>query len=99
MMKATGIVRKMDPLGRIVIPKELCNTFGIHPGDPVEVFTEDGGHIILRKFSVEGYAVDALNSVLDQLEGVNTTDANKIRDHVAAVKGLLPGAFKEGGNL
>jgi len=92
-MKATGIVRKLDDLGRIVIPKELCNTFGIHPGDPVEIFTEDGGHIILRKYSIEGHTADALNLVLDQLEGVHTVSADEIRRHLTAVRGLLPSAL------
>lgn len=48
-MKATGIVRKLDQLGRIVIPKEIRNTFDINEADPVEIFVE-GGDIILRKY-------------------------------------------------
>ena len=49
-MKATGIVRKVDELGRIVIPKELRRTLGINEKDPVEIYT-DGGNIILRKYA------------------------------------------------
>jgi transcriptional pleiotropic regulator of transition state genes len=49
-MKATGIVRKIDELGRIVIPKELCRSFGIEPGTPIDICTEDDT-IILRKYS------------------------------------------------
>lgn len=48
-MKATGIVRQMDPLGRIVIPKELRRTFNIEEGDPLEIFVE-GEQIILKKY-------------------------------------------------
>lgn len=48
-MKSTGIVRKVDELGRIVIPKELRKTFDIEEGDALEIFTE-GNHIILRKY-------------------------------------------------
>lgn len=48
-MKSTGIVRKVDELGRIVIPKELRNIRNIKEGDPVEVFVE-GENIILKKF-------------------------------------------------
>ena len=48
-MKATGIVRKLDPLGRIVIPKELRDTLEIKHEDPVEIFV-DGQDIILRKY-------------------------------------------------
>lgn len=48
-MKATGIVRQMDPLGRVVIPKELRRTFNIDEGDSLEIFTE-GEQIILKKY-------------------------------------------------
>ena len=48
-MKATGIVRKLDVLGRIVIPKELRKTLELNDGDPVEIFVE-GNDIILRKY-------------------------------------------------
>lgn len=48
-MKSTGITRKIDDLGRIVIPKELRRTFDIAEGDPLEIFV-DGENIILRKY-------------------------------------------------
>ena len=48
-MKSTGVVRKVDELGRIVIPKELRKTFNINEKDPLEIFVEDN-RIILRKF-------------------------------------------------
>lgn len=41
-MKATGIVRRIDDLGRVVIPKEIRRTMSIHEGDPLEIFLEDG---------------------------------------------------------
>ncbi len=49
-MKATGIVRKIDNLGRIVLPIELRKTLGIDIKDPIEIFTEDD-YVILRKYS------------------------------------------------
>ena len=49
-MKATGIVRKVDELGRIVIPKELRRTMGIRTGDPMEIYI-DADNIILRKYA------------------------------------------------
>jgi len=49
-MKSTGIVRKMDTLGRVVIPMELRRTMGIAPDDSIEVFTDDD-KIILRKYN------------------------------------------------
>ena len=48
-MKATGIVRQLDQLGRIVIPKELRSTFDLNEKDPIEIFVE-GNDIILRKY-------------------------------------------------
>lgn len=48
-MKATGIVRRIDELGRIVIPKEIRRTLCIKDGDPLELFTEDG-FIVFRKY-------------------------------------------------
>ena len=48
-MKATGIVRKLDQLGRIVIPKELRTTFDLKETDPIEIFVE-GSDIVLRKY-------------------------------------------------
>ncbi|RAL21330.1 AbrB/MazE/SpoVT family DNA-binding domain-containing protein [Thermoflavimicrobium daqui] len=49
-MKAVGIVRKVDHLGRIVLPKELRNIMQIHPQDGVEIFV-DGDQIILKKYN------------------------------------------------
>ncbi len=49
-MKATGIVRKVDELGRLVIPKELRRIYSINEGDPVEIFTGENETIILRKY-------------------------------------------------
>ena len=48
-MKSTGIIRRVDELGRVVIPIELRNKFGIAEKDPIEIFT-DGSNIVLKKF-------------------------------------------------
>lgn len=53
-MKATGIVRRIDELGRVVIPKEIRRTLKIREGDPLEIFTERDGGIILKKYSLVG---------------------------------------------
>ena len=50
-MKATGIVRRIDDLGRIVIPKEIRRTLRIREGDPLEIFTGNDGEVILKKYS------------------------------------------------
>ena len=48
-MKATGVVRRIDDLGRIVIPKEIRKTLRIKEGDPLEIFTDKEGEVILKK--------------------------------------------------
>lgn len=50
-MKATGIVRRIDDLGRVVIPKEIRKTLRIREGDPLEIFTDRDGGVILKKYS------------------------------------------------
>ena len=63
VLKSTGIVRKVDELGRVVIPIELRRTLGISEKDPIEIFTDDN-RIVLKKFEV---ACTFCGSV-DQLE-------------------------------
>ena len=53
-MKATGIVRRIDDLGRVVIPKEIRKTLRIREGDPLEIFTDKEGEVILKKYSPIG---------------------------------------------
>lgn len=53
-MKATGIVRRIDDLGRVVIPKEIRKTLRIKEGTPLEIFTDREGQIILKKYSPIG---------------------------------------------
>jgi looped-hinge helix DNA binding domain, AbrB family len=67
-MKATGIVRRIDDLGRVVIPKEIRRTMRIREGDPLEIFTDHEGEVIFKKYSpigeLSGIALqysDALN--------------------------------------
>ena len=50
-MKATGIVRRVDDLGRIVIPREVRRTLNIREGDPLEIFIDDDGCVTFKKFS------------------------------------------------
>ncbi len=53
-MKATGIVRRIDDLGRVVIPKEIRRTMRIREGDPLEIYTEKDGEVIFKKYSPVG---------------------------------------------
>ena len=50
-MKATGIVRRIDDLGRVVIPKEIRRTMRIREGDPLEIYTDNNGEVIFKKYS------------------------------------------------
>ena len=53
-MKATGIVRRIDDLGRVVIPKEIRRTMRIREGDPLEIYTDNDGEVIFKKYSPVG---------------------------------------------
>ena len=53
-MKATGVVRRIDDLGRVVIPKEIRKVLRIKEGDPLEIFTDKEGDVILKKYSPIG---------------------------------------------
>ncbi len=53
-MKATGIVRRIDELGRVVIPKEIRRTLRIREGDPLEIYTDHDGEVVLKKYSPIG---------------------------------------------
>ena len=69
-MKATGIVRKIDDLGRIVIPKEIRKSLRIREGDPLEIYIENDGEIILRKHATMG---DMLEVATQYAETLNRT--------------------------
>ena len=53
-MKATGIVRRIDDLGRVVIPKEIRRTMRIREGDPLEIYTSSNGEVVFKKYSPIG---------------------------------------------
>ena len=80
-MKATGIVRRIDDLGRVVVPKEIRRTLRIREGDPLEIFTDREGEIILKKYSPIGelsqfakeYA-DALGQVTGHIVAITDKD-------------------------
>jgi len=67
-MKATGIVRRIDELGRVVIPKEIRRTLRIREGDPLEIFTDREGGIILKKYSPIGELSDFSREYAESLQ-------------------------------
>lgn len=95
-MKATGIVRRIDELGRIVIPKEIRRTMRLREGDPLEIFTDREGCIILKKYS----AIGELNDFSRQYaESINTSIGHIVvicdRDTIIAVSGAVKKEYFE----
>lgn len=66
-MKATGIVRRIDELGRVVIPKEIRRTLRIREGDPLEIFTDHDGEVVLKKYSPIGEIATIAKDYTDSL--------------------------------
>ena len=66
-MKATGIVRRIDDLGRVVIPKEIRRTMRIREGDPLEIYTSGDGGVIFKKYSLMGGLSEFAGQLCDTL--------------------------------
>ncbi len=95
-MKATGIVRRIDDLGRVVIPKEIRRTLRIREGDPLEIFTDKEGEVILKKYSPIGELGDFAAQYAESLHktsGHITCIAD--RDTIIAVSGASKKEFLE----
>ena len=87
-MKATGIVRRIDDLGRVVIPKEIRRTLRIREGDPLEIFVDRDGEVILKKYSPIGELGDFAKEYAESLlEGTKHNKMIKDRDNIKAVSG------------
>ena len=87
-MKATGIVRRIDDLGRVVIPKEIRRTMRIKEGDPLEIFVDREGEVILKKYSPISALSDFAREYADSLaETLATLVLIADRDVIIAVSG------------
>ena len=87
-MKATGIVRRIDELGRVVIPKEIRRTQRIRRGDPLEIFTTGDGEVIFKKYSPIGELHSTAGQYTDVLnKSFALTAFVSDRDHIIAVSG------------
>ena len=88
-LKATGIVRRIDELGRVVIPKEIRRTLRIREGDPLEIYTDRDGEVILKKYSPIGemssFAKDYTESIFRSLGHIACIVD---RDQVIAASGV-----------
>ena len=93
-MKATGIVRRIDDLGRVVIPKEIRRTMRIREGDPLEIYTDREGEVIFKKYSPIGELVDFASQYAESLYktcGIPVAVCD--RDSVVAVSGISKKEF------
>ena len=87
-MKATGIVRRIDDLGRVVIPKEIRRTMRIREGDPLEIYTSRDGEVIFKKYSLMGGLEDFAGQLCDTMSrSTGAICAVTDRDSVIAVAG------------
>lgn len=77
-MKATGIVRRVDDLGRVVIPKEIRRTFNINEGDPLEIFTTGDGEVIFKKYddpyTPKVWADETIRKLGDHIKCIHIAD-------------------------
>jgi len=95
-LKATGIVRRIDDLGRVVIPKEIRRTLRIREGDPLEIFTDREGEVILKKYSPIGELGDF---AAEYAESLHNTSGHIVcvadRDSIIAVSGASKKEYLE----
>lgn len=97
-MRATGIVRRIDELGRIVIPKEIRKKFGINEGDPLEIFVNKD-EIILRKYDVSIGLKNAVKRLENEFfvakNDMEKETADKIYEYINALREILNDASIE----
>lgn len=94
MVKATGIVRRIDDLGRVVIPKEIRRTLRIREGDPLEIYVDREGEVILKKYSPVGELGDFAKEYADSLfDAIGHIIMIADRDNVVAVAGASKKEF------
>lgn len=87
-MKATGIVRRIDDLGRVVIPKEIRRTMRIREGDPLEIYTEKDGEVIFKKYSPMGELAEFAGQICETLsKTAGGIAAVSDRDTIISVSG------------
>lgn len=89
-MKATGVVRRIDELGRIVIPKEIRRTLRIHEGENIEIYIDELENIVLKKYSVMKKLGDFAQNFTDSIHSfLKHTIIITDTDHIIAVSGDL----------
>ena len=79
-MKATGIVRRIDALGRVVIPKEIRRSLRIREGEPLEIFTSEDGGVVFRKYSPIGEVGDFTGQYAEAIQREQWERAERLGD-------------------
>jgi AbrB family transcriptional regulator (stage V sporulation protein T) len=74
-MKATGIIRRIDDLGRVVIPKEIRDNLRIRENDPMEIYVSDNGEVIFRKYQPEKFNMEIF---WEYFQKIGTNDQREI---------------------
>lgn len=89
-MKATGIVRRIDDLGRVVVPKEIRRSLGIKEGDPIELYLDEEGGIVLKPYVLDVGRVleNAIDMVAKALEYDERYEAKEVIDKLEAAEEL-----------
>ena len=91
-MEATGIVRRIDDLGRVVIPKEIRRTLRIREGDPLEISTDDKGNICLHKYGVDlNSEIECLKEKIEFSENLSYRAQQKVMVLLDQVSELIKG--------
>lgn len=95
-MKATGIVRRIDDLGRVVIPKEIRRTMRIREGDPLEIYTDTNGEVIFKKYSPMGELAEFTSQYTEILyKALSMPVIITDRDHVVTSMGVSKKEYSE----
>lgn len=87
-MKATGMIRGIDNLGRVVIPMEIRRNLGISSGDPLEIFTDNEGHIMLKKYDPSPKIVNQVKMLQDMINNNTNYDPEVINKAVGLLSEL-----------
>lgn len=89
-MRCTGIVRRFDDLGRIVIPKEIRRQLGIKDSEPMEIYLDTDGSIILKKYNtkLEDYLAEFDEKIVEYGD-LNSSQLDEIRKHLKSIEKLL----------
>jgi AbrB family transcriptional regulator (stage V sporulation protein T) len=87
-MRATGIIRRLDDLGRVVIPKEIRRTMGVREGDPLEMYVEENGGLVLIPYHSE--ASSKLRGIAETISNIGMTPEYwEIADEIRAIANKL----------